>query len=423
MKQPFWKFTWLICLALSPAMMVRPTTAQETAAADKSTEPNRVPESIELLFKEIDEDSLHDAPQREFKTETGAAQQTRLFRADPKLLENKFGATLVLLPSGLNPADEDSIQRHEKLRYIDNSWSRKFPATLQRLAEFDNVFLFSPDVFQARHSGTESTPITKLGQYHALLVEQCPPDQRPESRLTDFLTSPDCDRDVMRRSNLRQPGMRLRHAEWTYTVFAPTAEEAQARAGAIIRLYDCGLSRPMQRYLLTEGRKSLESARMGYQELARQDQAIRAAEEQAANPTEITAEIFSQLKSQKVLLAVELAGLDARIKACNAMLKDDVRVVVTHIRESINDMKVKAEVDLAGTKEKLDRINGFIAEANESYALQSRIAQLKAARQTLQSQIKKDESRAEAYARLVSLYAPLQLKDEKITISPVEWTN
>ena len=42
----------------------------------------------------------------------------------------------------------------------------------------------------------------------------------------------------------------------------------------------------------------------------------------------------------------------------------------------------------------------------------------------LQRQIDRThQRRAEAYARLVSLYAPLEIFDNKITISPIEWTN
>src|SRR5439155_14574231 len=128
-----------------------------------------------------------------------------------------------------------------------------------------------------------------------------------------------------------------------------------------------------QQYFLAEGRKRIENARTRYVEVARQGDVLRAEQEKLAKPSEISADILSQLKAQKVMVAVELAGLNARVKACDEMLKDAKRLEVSAL-QSISDMKVKAEIERVGIKEKLDQINTFINEGDTRQATHGRIA-------------------------------------------------
>jgi 16S rRNA C1402 N4-methylase RsmH len=140
---------------------------------------------------------------------------------------------------------------------------------------------------------------------------------------------------------------------WSYRIFAPTAEETEFRAAALLRLLDGGLSKPIKRHFVAEGTKALEAARKEFGEVAKQSAEIRTNEESLARPSEISADILSQLKAQKVMVAIELSGLNARVKACDDMLKDPKRLEVSTF-QSISDMKVKAEIERVGIKEKLD---------------------------------------------------------------------
>ena len=91
--------------------------------------------------------------------------------------------------------------------------------------------------------------------------------------------------------------------------------------------------------------------------------------------------------------------------------------------QSVSDMKVKAEIERIGIKEKLDQIHAFIAEGDSRVTTRQQITKMQNQLQSHRSEARQQEERAESHFRLVFLYAPLQLADNQITISPVEWTN
>ena len=155
---------------------------------------------------------------------------------------------------------------------------------------------------------------------------------------------------------------------------------------------------------------------------AEKNEAIRVEQERLSKPSEITPDILSQLKAQKVMVAVELAGLIARVKACDEMLKEPKKLEISTL-QSISDMKVKAEIERVGIKEKLDQINTFIGEGDGREAATSRLAGAQTNKQGLQRSLSLQTSYARNFALLVELYAPLQLEANQVTVSPVEWTN
>lgn len=429
-------FRLLLAAVLGTAVLFchAPAHAQFRGREIPPTNMDRIPEALEQLVQAIDEQSLAKPPQRDFKIERGPSREAKLFRADPKLLENKFFAAAILAVASkdvggtrnrqVSPADLPSSEIVYALRELPQSVKRLVDGR-NGVSTFTGVdpSLFGRSLFSGQPVNTSDAILTLSG-YFKLLSELCPKEQLPPQAAIGFLTSADCDRDVQWSYGSRPPQGEGR--ELYIAVYAPTAELAEQRARAAVQLLDGGLCRPLQRDCLGEAKKSLEAARKGYADVARQSREIGAKEENLARPSEITAEILTELRAQKVMVGIELAGLNARVKACNEMLKavsDDTRPP-SQVHNSIADMKVRAEVDLVGTKEKLDRINALISEGNDRETLRSQIDRLKSERQELQRQIDRQHlRRAEAYARLVSLYAPLELKDNQITISPVEWTN
>jgi hypothetical protein len=124
-----------------------------------------------------------------------------------------------------------------------------------------------------------------------------------------------------------------------------------------------------------------------------------------------------------VMMAVELSGLNARVRACDEMLKDPKKLEISTL-QSVNDMKIKAEIERVGIKEKLDQIHAIINEGDSRQATLSQITQMTNQLKQLTSPLADSQlNRAKTLAKLYDLYAPLPLKDDKIVISPVEWTN
>ena len=106
---------------------------REMAPADA----DRVPEAIEKLFDEIDEQLLAKPPERDFKVEKGPAEQLKLFHADPKLLENRFIARVVLTVTtsfGMQPTTVPDATRD--LRYNELSRAvHDLPQSVKRLID------------------------------------------------------------------------------------------------------------------------------------------------------------------------------------------------------------------------------------------------------------------------------------------------
>jgi len=364
--------------------------AQEPAVETNPAEPPKATpaaleeqyQQLEERYQQLAEQLKQEIPKRDLKVQVVEAQKTRLLRVDPKLLENKFVAQFELRLS------ETAAERRQGFAFPD----RTAALAMQKLQDTIGVQLKS-------------------------LVQQCPAEHRPNQRMIDFLTSDDCDRDVRYSAMSRGPNQ----FNLSFQVFAPTAEEAEQRARAIIQLYDAGFCRPLQQSLLGEGQKFLEQIRSQNAELGQLAAAIRAEDEKLAKPSEISEDILSQLKAQKVMVAIELAGLNARVKACDAMLVDPKKLEITAL-QSISDLKVKAEIERVGIKEKLDQINIFISEGDLRATSFSRRQELGNKRDELQRPIRLNQGGATRYAALVTLYGLFQIPENQITVGPIEWT-
>jgi hypothetical protein len=413
-----------------------PATASRSASAAQATAvQDRVSVDLEAKYPQMAEVLQKPIPKRDYKVETGELTKTKLFRADPKLLEKKVVATFSLVIMGKEKPElggrfpySGGIRQTDRLFASEQPTGPRFgsdlpghteyweyyPADLRRLIRWhDDSFLFSSS------GSTPPSPRSEpLSDQHKHLLDKCDASRRPSPPMIEFLTSADCDRDVARS---RIPGDQGTIG-WMYRVYAATPDEAEQRVAAILQLLDGGLSWPMREYLQGEGRKSLDAARSIFEEVAKQSAVIQAEEDKLAKPSEISPDILIQLKAQKVMVAVELAGLIARVKACDGMLKDPKKLEISTL-QSISDMKVKAEIERVGIKEKLDQINAFIGEGDSRQSTQERIAELKKARNPILNRAHAAEGAAWIYVNLFDLYAPLPLKDNQITISPVEWTN
>ena len=363
-----------------------PAASTNSGRSGRLSDPRPMFEQVEARIKKIDEAELSRPAKRDYEVETGPTQKTKLFRADPKLFERKFMAKLIVMP----------LHEHElNLRGIDPRTRAEFPIEMRQLVQ----------IYRHGHK--------PLNVFFEMLTSRCPEGHRPD-KLTAFLNSPECNQDVLFTSQFGSDA-------WQFFVYATTAEEAEARTAAILRLFDCGAARPLQRYFLAEAQKHLTQARQGCDEFAKLSDEITAEEEKIAKPSEVSPDILSQLKAQRVMVAVELAGLNARVKACDSMLNEPKRLEVSTL-QSISDMKVKAEIERIGTKEKLDQINAFIAEGDRRDAIQQNVDRLNTRRTNVVRQASNAAIEADTCAALVEYYAPRELEGNKIVVNPIEWT-
>jgi hypothetical protein len=272
---------------------------------------------------------------------------------------------------------------------------------------------------QQRSVGTRggySTGQATLGELFKSLVVFCPPEHQPQA--VEFFTSAEAERDIQLTRTVEN-GL-------SFLIFAPTAEQARQRATGILRLHDAAVSRPLQQFLLAESRKHLAEARAKCDEHDRLLAELVAEREKLKEPSEVSTDILTELKAQRIMVTIELAGLSARVKACDQMLipprQGETKRLEAGALQAISDIKVKAEIERIGTQEKLDRINAFIAEGDRRRAIQSNIATLTNRRDRALEAARASLQDAEAHATRIDLYAPRALENNTITISPVEWT-
>jgi hypothetical protein len=404
----------ILSLAIAATMFASPAMAQDptfgrfqpgSRGGRPTPDPTEALATVEKSIQAIGEAALKEPPKRDFKVEQGPLKKIKLRSVDPKFIANKFVADFRL-------AKRSQVDLTYDPRHVEQG-PKSALTDAQRLVLLDSSNRLVSGPASDRGGFDTFPPIASA--IFKFMADQCPPAQRP-SGLFDYLTSADCDRDIQFGtsgigSNVDRP----------IGIFAPTAEEAEARAIAILQLYDCGLSRPLQRHFLAEAQKYAAEAREKYRDYAKLSEAIHAEEEKIAKPSEISTEILGQLKAQKVMMAVEMAGLNARVKACDAMLNEPKKLEVSAL-QSVSDMKVKAEIERIGIKEKLDQINAFIAEGDHREATQKSIATLDRKRATVARDVSSSIDRAESCVTLAGYYAPRGLIDNKITVSPVEWT-
>jgi hypothetical protein len=412
------RHAWLFVLI---PLIAAPALSQERSSRNDGPQPpEKLSEKIQQAFKEQEQQAQQEVSKRDFKFKTEAEPvKTQLFRPDPKLLKNKFVANFVLIAAELNWSDSASFAEFRRRQNAENSLARYYPDRLRPLLAWEQTYIFRP------HHGVRDSDAISLHELFKQLAENCQAESRPDQALVDLLTSAVERGDIQRRriGFLSDSGKRVAISElraWQFTLFAPTTEEARQRSATILQLLDCGLSRPMQRFALEQGKASLASARQAESEIATANKAIAVEQEKLDKPSEISADILSQLKAQKIMVAIELSGLIARGKACDEML---TRELPASTLASIGDMKVKAEIDRIGIKEKLDQINALIAEGEARQAARARLITLTEAKRRALSSLSSAQTTAAQYADIFELYSPLQLENNQITISPIEWTN
>src|SRR5262245_16481486 len=103
----------------------------------------KVSDAVEELYKQLDEKSLQEVPRREIAVvKSDEKVSTKLFRADPKLLEIKFVGTFTLVPAGFDPADDASVAKtQERIEYA-RDYQRLLQPPLSELVFWNGYFLF-----------------------------------------------------------------------------------------------------------------------------------------------------------------------------------------------------------------------------------------------------------------------------------------
>jgi hypothetical protein len=204
-------------------------------------------------------------------------------------------------------------------------------------------------------------------------------------------------------------------------VLAPSPEKAEAWARAMILVYNRGwvvAQRRMAQGNLDMQKRQLEQL---VPELEQAQAQAKEAEEVISKYSDIDEEARAALGTKKWLLAVDVAGVQARIEHIQIIQHE--RDTPESMGPELARMRIAASVDLADLRARLTMTDQFLTEAAKRAELEPAFRQKQNVAIMLQQQKTQTESeirRLELMLKGANL-APLSIEGGKVTIQPITW--
>jgi hypothetical protein len=209
-----------------------------------------------------------------------------------------------------------------------------------------------------------------------------------------------------------------------FEVLGTNREQAKELAAGLIQLYDDGLSYPSQKTWLELIQVAKDRMAAARTEVARLEEAIpgyRKQVEEFSEFKDISNEALASLKTQQRMLAVDLAGVKARIEACQRLLGGRPENLGATRRDQVESLKVAAEIELVGLDAKRQEIDRLIKGAEGRRALQDRVNSAGGKIGDLTRQMAQDQPKIDFWAANRAYDEPLPVLDNKVTIRRIKW--
>lgn len=206
-------------------------------------------------------------------------------------------------------------------------------------------------------------------------------------------------------------------------IVALTPQRAKEFVEALLTLYDYGLSYPIYCRIqqqpalhsasLEAGRKNLAAARAKLTELEKEMNPLKAYED-------ITQQSIGSLVSQQRMIEVDLAGIQARIDACNKLLAEPAAIPVTR-REQVETVKVSAEIELVGLAARKKAIERLVTNGRRRIELWARLSIALGEVSRWQGEVKQAEYPIEAAKLARDEKLPFAQVQGKVLVRRVKW--
>jgi hypothetical protein len=333
----------------------------------------------------------------------------KLFRADPKLLEQRFVARAVIhVPSQII---RDSRGQRNLRNYV--------PDELQQLANWGNAGF----AFHSSPYPISTIPMPGFFNRLAASIDPLP----GHTAGIEFLVSGLPDEGYVRVSlpeSIEWPEQSWFHLEF----LAPTEQAAKERAAAALGLLHAAIVVPLRQHLQDEAARRQRALAERQQQAAELRAEFARLNEELKASTDIDEPQLQQLKTERRLLDVDLAGQRARIRAVEQVL-ERVKAQVGNLSEAarrieqLEDTKITAEIEVAGLAARQSALDELVKEGNQRSQLKSTIDQKRAELAGINERLPSAEQALEALMSVVKAYATLhELRDGKVMIHPIEWT-
>ncbi len=346
-------------------------------------------------------------PERELTFEVSEEEYPMgLFKADPKLLEQRYVATFQLIVS--YPPKDYHGRRAKVYRspHLDRGDMRLRDDPSENLLGVLYEWAFraaslDPRVFQG-------------------LVKRIPEVRLPPEEVVSWLTTDPAFHVRFRRSSVLAKAAVPRRWDLDYEVFAPTPEQAQELVAGLLAFYDWGLSYPLQQECL-RGKEAhqadVESVPAKLKEFREALSALERELEGLKDYEDVTGDTLKDLTTEIRRISVEIAGVQARIRACERILAK----AAGRQMEQIETLSLTAEIDLVGLQARMKALEDLVGKGR------SRVELVKK-----QHQVLLDLNKAELHSKQSNLAIahyeaqrqqamPYPVKGNKVVIRPIKW--
>jgi hypothetical protein len=357
---------------------------------------------VDVCITDLTEEKLNNPPKREIKFERDPVPLKRkLVRPDPKLIEQKFAVSFSL-----------STPKNTGGSFV--YFYREGGDVFYQQFVHDN-YLVAPSSGQ----GGIDVDVSNRG-WLLRLAKFTPKDRLPDEDVLSFLTGEQANQGFINVSSFTEP-----EPKWYVELLASSPELAQSRAIALLTLIDQGACRAVQVAVFKSREEACAKLRTARIKQAAGKQMAAQINTALAPYEEFTPDMLPNLRVQQMQLDIELAGVKARIAACDRILakpSGELNKLDGDRRKQVEDLKTTAEIDLSGFTARREKSEEFISKVKKKIELLMQQAVVNSEIAGSTNLIRSLENQIREADRAIKNYAPLPLVDNKITILPLEWT-
>jgi len=256
-------------------------------------------------------------------------------------------------------------------------------------------------------------------EYFAQVAAMIPKEKLPADTLLSSFTKGPGKVPFLEISDRKQPGKTEGYL-LEFQILAPTEDEARELASTMLFLFDQGLIRPVQIQLHKSKRaaeEQLEEMRKEHQEAKDEYGQLH---EKIRAPVLVNTDSLAELRTQRHLLAVDLAGAKARVLAAERFLETEK--ALGQDREHIENLKITAEIELAGLAARQEALDSLIRAGEQRIELQHRYSKAVSRSNQASRSVSKYEEWLSKAEEAIELLGPFRLHGGKVVIRPVKWS-
>ena len=205
-----------------------------------------------------------------------------------------------------------------------------------------------------------------------------------------------------------------------FVIFAETPEVVATRARDLITLFDYGLSRTMRLALFEKRANLCESLAADLEELQEIKKSLAELTKSMAAYEGVTPDMADALRLQALQHEVDVAGVKARLAACDKLLERRPALDVGR-RQRVEDVQITAEIELAGFQARKVILDELIKKVSTKTEYLERRSELSQTGTRLLHEIDGDQRDIASVDAEIERFAPLPLVDDQITIQPLQW--